>query len=65
MTIKNLIFYIIAFLWLITNIILYFIYDNMGPALSNMIFSAILVILIFIKLNNKRFANWLETNIKQ
>lgn len=63
---KDIVFYIIASLWLLCNIVTYMLYDIRYVDISNLFFIIFMCILIIIKNSCNKFDEWLnKTFIRQ
>lgn len=60
---KDLIFYTIIILWLILGMIEVALTDFNGVSYTSMGFISVILILVFFKTINRKFANWLESNV--
>jgi len=61
MTNKDFIFVSIVVIWLLLNIAAFFMFEDFGVAMSNIICISLLLVMLIFKHNNyRRFGDWLE-----
>jgi hypothetical protein len=63
MTKKDLLFFIILFVWLISNFSVWFVLSGDYVLVSNVVFIFIMCILIITKNSNKKFNRWLKSDL--
>lgn len=60
---KDVIFWSVALLWLLTNVIVFMLADASAVSISNLAYIIFMAVIIIIKNKSKKFNNWLNTKL--
>lgn len=60
---KDVIFWSVALLWLLTNVIVFMLADASAVSISNLAYIIFMAVIIIIKNKSKKFNDWLNTKL--
>lgn len=60
---KDVIFWSVALLWLLTNVIVFMLADASVVSISNLAYIIFMAVIIIIKNKSKKFNDWLNTKL--
>ncbi len=61
---KDVVFWSVCVCWLMSNIVSYILFKDLGIVFSNISFMILMCVMILLKGKNRNFNNWLETPLK-